>query len=228
MSIKEALIFLINHPITLFVAIFFCFVILLAIYDIFIQKKHAIQHNFPVLGHLRYLLEMIGPELRQYWIAKDDEERPFNRDQRRWIYATSKQANNNFGFGSDKDMTRNGYIFIKHNTLPFPSEKAQYDKKDPTAIRCLKVMGDYHKRKKPYRPNSVVNISAMSFGSLGANAITALNKGAKIAGCYHNSGEGAISPYHQQGADLIWQMGTAYFGARNEAGNFCIEKMQEK
>ena len=228
MNIKETLLFLIYHPIAPFVGVFLIFVFMVAIYDIFIQKKHAIQHNFPALGHLRYLLELIGPELRQYWLANDKEEKPFNRDQRRWVYATSKGENNHFGFGSDKEMTEKGYIFIKHRTLPFPAEKAKVDPQDPSRISALKKMGEHHGRKKIYRPNSVVNISAMSFGSLGKNAIMALNKGAKLADCFHNSGEGGVSPYHLQGADLILQIGTAYFGARDEEGNFSIQKLQNK
>ncbi|MEK9657238.1 MAG: FMN-binding glutamate synthase family protein [bacterium] len=224
----DILLFLIYHPIAPFVGVFLIFLFIVGIYDIFIQRKHAIQHNFPVIGHLRYFLELIGPELRQYWVANDKEEQPFNRDQRRWIYSTAKQANSNFGFGSTQNMKQSGYILIKHKALPFPAEKALHPLSDPSAIRCAKVIGEFHQRKKPFRPNSVVNISAMSFGSLGQHAITALNKGAKMAGCYHNTGEGGVSPYHTSGADLVWQLGTAYFGARDQDGNFCLTKLLEK
>jgi glutamate synthase domain-containing protein 2 len=194
------------------------------IYDVFYQKKHAIVHNFPLVGHLRYLLEKIGPELRQYWVANDKEERPFNRSERRWVYASSKGQNNNFGFGTDEQLYSTGYPILKQSAFPVTDAQATHFGKDPSAIPCAKVMGEFHGRAKPFRPPSVINISAMSFGSLGKNAISALNKGAVQAGCYHNTGEGGVSPYHQLGADLMWQLGTGYYGARSENGEFSMEK----
>lgn len=202
-------------------------VLLIAVRDI-IQKKHTIQHNFPVLGHFRYMLEKIGPELRQYIVANDKEETPFNRSERRWVYASSKGQNNYFGFGSTEiPPYEEGYPLIKHAAFPFPESKAEYINDDPSAIPCLKVMGERHKRKRPFRPNSVINISAMSFGSLGYRAVSALNKGSHMAGCYHNTGEGGVSPYHQLGADIVWQLGTGYFGARDENG-FSLDKVVAK
>lgn len=199
-----------------------------AVRDIFMQKKHAIQHNFPVVGHIRYFLEEIGPELRQYIVANDKEETPFNRSERRWVYASSKGENNYFGFGTTEIPPYEiGYPLIKHAAFPFLETKAQLPDHDPTAVPCLKVIGERHKRKRPYRPTSVINISAMSFGSLGERAISALNKGAQIAGCYHNTGEGGVSPYHLHGADVVWQIGTGYFGARNDDGSFSFEKLLE-
>ncbi|BBH17021.1 FMN-binding glutamate synthase family protein [Nocardioides baekrokdamisoli] len=189
------------------------------------QKKHAILRNFPVLGHARYWLETIGPELRQYIVTSNEEERPFSRDQRTWIYASAKSQNNYFGFGTDVDVEHvQGHAYIKHrtfaDTLP--------DGHDPlSTLPSAKVLGGPRGRAKAFRPNSVVNISAMSFGSLSGAAITALNKGALQAGTMHNTGEGGLSPYHRQGGDLMLQIGTAYFGCRNDDGTFSIDKLKE-
>lgn len=181
-----------------------------------LQTRHAIIRNFPVIGHIRYMLETIGPEIRQYFVANDKEERPFNRDERRWIYASSKGQNSTFGFGTTEQIYEIGYPVIKHSTFPFPDSKAKYPGDDPTAIPGLKVIGERHGRARCYRPSSIINISAMSFGSLGEKAISALNVGAREANCIHNTGEGGISPYHCLGGDLMWQLGTGYFGARKD------------
>jgi glutamate synthase (ferredoxin) len=214
------------HPITAVALIVLGAIVLLALRDV-TQNRHTIVHNFPVVGHLRYFLEMIGPELRQYWVANDKEEKPFSRDERRWVYATSKKQNNTFGFGTTETLYEMGYPIIKHTTFPVP-DGDHLDDGDHTAIACAKVIGETHGRKRPYRPGSVVNVSAMSFGSLGERAIRSLNAGSNIAGCYHNTGEGGISPHHRQGGDLMWQLGTGYFGARNAQGGFSIEKMVEQ
>ncbi|MDF3821447.1 FMN-binding glutamate synthase family protein [Leptospira sp. 96542] len=190
------------------------------------QKKHTIQRNFPIVGHLRYFLEMIGPELRQYWVANDKEERPFDRTERSWIYATAKGQNNNFGFGTTEIQYEPGYPIIKHKAFPFPESKAYVHNNDPTCIPCLKIVGA--KRRYPYRPYSIINISAMSFGSLGKNAVLALNRGARDSGAYHNTGEGGLSHYHMEGADMVWQIGTGYFGARDHAGRFDLNVLKEK
>jgi len=188
------------------------------------QKKHALQRNFPVLAHARYWLETIGPELRQYIVTSNEEERPFNRDQRTWIYASSKEENNYFGFGTDVDVEHTqGHAYIKHRTfasqLPDDHDKAG-------TLPSAKILGGPRGRAKAFRPASVVNISAMSFGSMSSNAITALNKGAEMAGCMHNTGEGGLSPYHRQGGDLVLQIGTAYFGCRDDSGAFSMEKLK--
>lgn len=194
-----------------------------------LQKKHAIKHNFPLIGNFRYFLEEIGPELRQYIVANDKEETPFNRAERRWVYASSKGENSYFGFGSTEEPPYEvGFPLIKHAAFPFPESRARFLNDDPSAVPCLKVMGETHGRKRRYRPASVINISAMSFGSLGERAVRALNIGARESHCYHNTGEGGISSYHQQGADLCWQIGTGYFGARDADGNFSLEKLVEK
>ena len=199
-----------------------------ALHDVFMQKKHTILHNFPVVGHIRYLLELIGPEMRQYWVANDKEEMPFNRDERSWIYASSKGQNNNFGFGSTEQQYSIGYPIIKHAAFPYPEHKVEHKSEDKTGIPCLKVMGESHRRVRPYQPQSIVNISAMSFGSLGANAVSAMNRGAKEANCFHNTGEGGISQYHGHGADIMWQIGTGYFGARDSEGKFSFDMVASK
>ena len=180
--------------------------------DVFVQKSHTITHNFPIVGHIRYWLEQIGPELRQYIVANNREELPFNRQERSWIYASSKNENNLQGFGTDQDFNSPGYIFIKHAMMGYNPPADHPSKKNLCVLPATQVIGQYHNRKRPFRPYSVVNISGMSYGSLSAKAVEALNKGAQLAGCYHNTGEGSLSPYHQFGADVVLNIGTAYFG----------------
>lgn len=203
------------------------FVALVAIHDL-VQTRHTVLRIYPVIGHFRYLLEAVGPELRQYWVADDREEAPFNRAERTWVYATAKGQNNLLGFGTTETVYSVGYPIIKNKAVPKPESEAQYDPRDPALIPCLKVMGESHGRRRPWRPTSVVNISSMSFGALGRNAISALNKGAKFGGCYHDTGEGGLSPYHLFGADVIFQLGTAYFGARDADGRFSLDMLAEK
>ena len=216
--------FLIDHWGWSLLITFGVFLLIVAIFDM-TQSKHTILHNFPVIGHLRYWMEEIGPELRQYWVANDKEEMPFNRQERSWIYASSKGDNNTFGFGTTEQIYSIGFPIIKHAAFPFPAEKATYPGEDPTAIPCTKVMGESHNRARPYRPSSIINISAMSFGSLGERAISAMNKGALLANCFHNTGEGGVSPFHCLGADVMWQIGTGYFGARDGKGGFDLDIM---
>ena len=186
------------------------------------QKDHSLLRNFPVLGHARYGLELIGPELRQYIVASNDEERPFSRDQRAWIYRSAKGVNNYVGFGTDNDMeTLQGYPIIKHRTFP----RSMAAETEDHAIPCAKVLGGARRRAKAFRPRSVVNVSAMSFGSLSGNAIMAINAGVHLAGAMHNTGEGGLSTYHRQGGELILQIGTGYFGCRDENGEFDLERL---
>ena len=187
------------------------------------QTKHAILRNYPVVGHLRYLLERVGPELRQYIVTDNDEERPFSRDQRRYVYTTAKKENSYYGFGTDNDIDVPGYVLFRQAAFPHPEAPA--DEADHLPMR--KVLGGLHNREKAFTPNSVVNISAMSFGSLSAPAIEALNRGAKIADCLHNTGEGGISDHHRHGGALTFQLGTGYFGARNPDGTFSMDKLLE-
>ncbi|MGW4498716.1 glutamate synthase-related protein [Micromonospora sp. NPDC004336] len=193
-----------------------------------IQRDHALLRNFPVLGRARYLLESIGPELRQYIVAGNNEERPFTRDQRRWVYASAKQQNNYFGFGTDNDIEFTpGYPVIKHRTfgraVPPSTPEAGHDVRLP----CAKVLGAARGRARAFRPESVVNISGMSFGSLSGNAVEALNRGAALAGCLQNTGEGGLSPYHRRGGGLVFQIGTAYFGCRDEQGRFDLDRLKD-
>ncbi|RMA58647.1 FMN-binding glutamate synthase family protein [Ulvibacter antarcticus] len=199
--------------------------IIIAIRDVFFNKRHTISHNFPIIGHLRYLLESIGPELRQYIVANNREELPFNRIERGWIYASAKNENNYEGFGTDRDIYEPNYIFINNAMLPFKVELTHPNAKDPYFVASAKVMGEYNKRRRPYRPASVINVSAMSFGSLSARAIESLNKGCKLAHAYHNTGEGGLSPYHKMGSDVVFHFGTGYFGVRDDDGGFSMEKM---
>ncbi|WP_298505217.1 FMN-binding glutamate synthase family protein [uncultured Maribacter sp.] len=202
------------------------FIFLVALWDIFIQRAHTIKHNFPVVGHLRYWLESIGPEMRQYFVANNREELPFNRIERGWIYASAKKENNYEGFGSDRDLYAHQHIFIKNQMMAYEVPKDHPNATDKSFMPCAKVIGAYNKRKKPYRPASVINVSAMSFGSLSAAAVEALNKGVHKAGAYHNTGEGGLSPYHKQGGDVVFHFGTGYFGVRSKDGNFSIEKLK--
>ncbi len=215
------------HPLLSLIGAFIVFLIAVALRDIF-QRKHTIKHNFPIVGNIRYWLETIGPELRQYWVANDQEELPFSRSERAWIYASAKGQNNTFGFGTAEQIYGLGYPIIKNAVFPFPESKAAHPGEDPTAVPSLKVMGKHHGRRRPYRPESIVNISAMSFGSLGSRAVTSLNKGAKEAHCYHNTGEGGVSRYHKEGADVMWQLGTGYFGARDANGNFSLDVLADE
>jgi glutamate synthase domain-containing protein 2 len=198
-------------------------VLIVLIHDLFITRKHTILRNFPVVGHFRYLLEKVGPELRQYIVANNREELPFNRSERTWIYATSKKENNYEGFGSDQDQTATNYLFIKPAMFPKVLPENHVNLTDHFFVPCAKVIGPH--RARPFRPRSVINISAMSYGSLSAAAVSALNIGAKRSGSYQNTGEGGLSPHHKHGGDVVFQIGTGYFGVRNLDGSFSREKL---
>ena len=198
-------------------------------YDL-IQRRHAILRSFPIIGHFRYWLEAIGPELRQYIVTSNNEERPFSRDQRSWVYSSAKQQNNYVGFGTDNELERSpNYLIVKHATFSssVPVNPEVGTAVDGYALPGAKILGSHRGRAKVFRPPSVVNISGMSFGSLSARAVEALNRGAKLAGCLHNTGEGGVSRYHQAGGDLIWQIGTGYFGCRNTEGTFDLAKFKD-
>lgn len=208
---------------------FVSFLLLVTLYDL-VQRKHAILRNYPIIGHFRYILETIGPELRQYIVTSNDEERPFNRDQRRWVYASSKQENNYFGFGTDNDLELSpNYLVIRHSTFPIEEPHIgdpDYDPMHP--IPCLKVMGAARGRKHAFRPQSLIYVSGMSYGSMSAPAVEAINRGMAIAGGLHNTGEGSISRHHDHGGDLIYQIGTGYFGCRDEHGNFDLDRLVDR
>ena len=177
-----------------------------------LQRRSTLRRNYPILAHFRYGLESIGPEMRQYFIQADTAEVPFSRLQRALVYQRSKSVIDTRPFGTLQDVYGDDYEWINHSMVPTPHG-------DPD----FRVMiGE--KSAQPYSA-SVFNISAMSWGSLSANAIRALNKGAKAGGFYHDTGEGSISPYHREhGGDLCWEIGSGYFGCRDENGNFNVER----
>ena len=193
------------------------------------QRAHAIMRNFPIVGRFRYWFERFGPPLRQYIVTGNDEERPFSRDQRRWVYASSKKENAYFGFGTDNDLEQTpNYLVIRQSTFPISSPHAGQPGYDPLyAVPCAKVLGGFRKRAKAFRPASIVNTSAMSYGSLSGPAVEAINRGVALAGAWQNTGEGGISDYHRKGGDLCWQIGTGYFGCRDDKGNFSLERFKE-
>ncbi len=202
-------------------------VLVVAIHDL-TQKKHAILRNFPVVGHVRYWLEAIGPELRQYIVTANDEERPFSRDQRRWVYASAKRENNYFAFGTDNDIEKPGHILVRHSAFPIHTPHAGepgHDDRYPLA--CARILGEHRGRKHAFRPGSIINTSAMSFGSLSPAAVEAINRGVALAGALQNTGEGGISVHHRNGGELVWQIGTGYFGCRDDKGAFSIERMRD-
>jgi glutamate synthase domain-containing protein 2 len=213
-----------SHPVLFVLALILIFLLVVVLHDV-LQKRHTILRNFPIIGHFRFWIEKVGPELRQYIVTSNDEERPFTRDERRWIYASSKLENRYFGFGTDNDLERTpGYIIVRHAAFPAAAPNIDPLKELPPS----KVLGAWRDRPGAFRPNSLINISAMSFGALSSNAIKALNQGAKLTGCMHNTGEGGLSDHHLQGGDLVFQVGTGYFGCRDRAsGEFSLPKLLE-
>ena len=184
--------------------------VIMGLYDMF-QSKKSIRRNFPLLGRMRYLLESIGPEMRQYFIETDLDGKPFNRLERSLVYQRSKHENDTRPFGTQLDLYEVGYQWINHSIKAIPFSKVDLQPR---------VRIGSSQCEKPYEA-SLYNISAMSYGSLSKNAILALNSGAKQGGFYHNTGEGGLSPYHlQYGADVVWNIGTGYFSCRNEDGTF--------
>ena len=177
-----------------------------------IQTKHAIRRNYPILAHIRFFLEYIRPEIRQYFLEDDVTAAPFARNQRSIVYQRAKQQIDKRPFGTQLDVYEQGYEWINHSIAPVPVPNSDF--------RVI-IGGE---RKQPYIA-SVFNISAMSFGSLSANAILALNAGARKGNFAHDTGEGSISRYHRQnGGDLIWEVASGYFGCRHPDGTFSEEK----
>ena len=182
------------------------------------QSKHTIKKNFPVIGRFRYLLESIRPEIMQYFVETDTEGTPINRLFRSLIYQRAKNVNDTTPFGTQMDVYKNGYEWMDHSI---------YAKNHDELDHNPRILVGGKDCKKPYSA-SVLNISAMSFGSLSDRAVLAMNGGAKKGNFAHNTGEGGISPYHKQpGGDLIWQIGTGYFGCRNKEGNFCPDTFKK-
>ncbi|MFT7524987.1 MAG: glutamate synthase domain-containing protein 2 [Arenicella sp.] len=190
--------------------------LLIGCYDL-LQTKHTILRNYPLIGHLRYLFESIRTEMQQYFVETDLDGRPINREFRSLIYQRAKEADDTRAFGTIFDVYRDGYEWLNHSLAPTSCNKDS-----------LRIDFGGPMCKQPYSA-SVLNISAMSFGALSRNAILALNRGAKLDKFSHNTGEGGLSPYHlQHGGDLIWQIGTGYFGCRNQSGEFDAGLFAEK
>ena len=190
--------------------------LLLALYDV-TQRRHSVLRNFPVLGHLRYLLEKIRPELQQYFIERNYDGRPYDRDTRSVIYERAKGIHGELAFGTELDVNEVGYEFVVHSTLPLEPEQEQ---------PRVRVGGP--DCSQPYEM-ALLNVSAMSFGALSANALRALNAGAAAGGFAHDTGEGGLTDYHlENGGDLIWEIGSGYFGTRTKDGDFDPELFREK
>lgn len=181
-----------------------------------IQTKHAILRNFPVLGYFRYLFETIAPEIQQYFIERSTDGKPFSRNQRTLAYQRAKNIDATTPFGTQLNLNQSNYEGIKHSIFP-----AKVNEELP------RVLVGGPDCTQPYSA-SLLNISAMSFGSLSQNAIMALNKGALKGKFYHNTGEGGLTEFHQQGGDITWQIGTGYFGCRDDRGGFDGGKFAEK
>src|SRR5262245_14685491 len=184
----------------------------IGIWDL-LQSKHSVRRNYPILANIRFMLEKIRPEIRQYFLESETDGAPFNRSKRAVAYQRAKGALDKRPFGTQQDIYGNNFEWINHSIVPCPVEGHDF-----------RITVGGAECRKPYAL-SLFNISAMSFGALSANAIRALNRGAKLGGFAHDTGEGGISRYHREfGGDLIWEIGSGYFGCRNEDGSFCTDR----
>ncbi|OTG93318.1 FMN-binding glutamate synthase family protein [Acinetobacter sp. ANC 3832] len=185
----------------------------LGLYDI-LQAQHAILRNYPIMGHFRFIFEGFRPEIRQYFIESDEDALPFSRSQRSLVYQRAKNENADKPFGSIIDVYQEDYRFLTHSMSP----------NKPADFKTFRITIGNEQCTQPYSA-SIMNISAMSFGSLSANAIRALNQGAALGNFYHDTGEGSLSPYHlENGGDIVWELGSGYFGCRTLDGQFDPEK----
>jgi glutamate synthase domain-containing protein 2 len=182
------------------------------------QTTHAIRRNYPIIGRFRYMFENLGEYFRQYFFAMDREEMPFNRAQRAWVYRAAKGVDTTVAFGSTRDLKSVGTISFVN--CPFPTLEEDAATPQPVEI------GPYC--DKPYLTSSIFNISGMSYGAISKPAVRALSRGAAKAGCWLNTGEGALSPYHLEGgADIVFQIGTAKYGVRDSKGNLSDKKLRD-
>jgi len=182
------------------------------------QSRQALRRNYPVIAHFRYLFEHLGGFFRQYFFAMDREEMPFNRAQRSWVYQSSKNLDTTRAFGSTREIQHAGSVLFVN--CPFPTLGV-----DASPAGDVTIGVDC---RNPYTTSSLFNISGMSYGALSKPAVQALSRGAKLAGCWMNTGEGGLSPYHLEGGcDLVFQIGTAKYGVRDKEGNLSDEKLQE-
>lgn len=190
-------------------------ILALIVYDTF-QNKHSILKNYPLIGRFRYFFESIRPELRQYFFEGELDGKPFNRRQRSIVYQRAKNEKQTVSFGMQDDPNRIGYEWAAHSVYP-----------KQTDVSSLRIIVGNSQCTQPYSA-SVLNISAMSYGALSKTAISSLNKGAALGNFAHNTGEGGISDFHLLGGDVIWQIGTGYFGCRDDNGNFDATLFKEK
>src|SRR5262245_32969505 len=183
------------------------------------QKKHSVLRNYPVIGRLRYFFEQLGEYFRQYFFAGDRDEMPFNRATRAWVYRLAKNEGGVIGFGSTYDLHHAGaLIFVNH---PFPVLE---EERLPTPSL---ILGEGY-CKQPFEARSIVNVSGMSFGAISAPAVRSLSRGAAVAGCWMDTGEGGLSPYHLEGGcDIIMQVGTAKYGVRDAQGSLNPDRLVE-
>ena len=194
------------------------FIIGLYIHDV-TQTKHAITRNYPVIGHLRYYFEHLGTFFRQYFFAMDREEMPFNRAQRNWIYRAAKDIENTVAFGSTRDLRPPGTVLFVNTVFPTLGKNA---------VRFRPVIIGNHSARQPFTAHSFFNISGMSYGAISKPAVQALSYGAKKSRAWLNTGEGGLSPYHLEGGcDLVFQIGTAKYGVRDEQGNLSDKHLRE-
>ena len=190
----------------------FAFLSAVGIHDL-IQTRHAVLRNYPILAHLRFILEEIRPEIRQYFLEDEKSGMPFPRDKRAIVYQRAKHELDKRPFGTQFDVYEPQYEWLHHSIVP-----------RPVNLHGFRLVIGGPRCRQPYEA-SIFNISAMSYGALSANAIRALNKGARMGGFAHDTGEGSISPYHREmGGDLIWEIGSGYFGCRNPDGSFNEER----
>jgi glutamate synthase domain-containing protein 2 len=201
---------LVEVPLIVFIAL-----AVIGIHDV-LQKRHSVLRNYPLTAHIRFILEEIRPEIRQYFLESEKDGTPFSRDKRALVYQRAKRALDKRPFGTQNDVYSSGFEWLDHSIAPRPVCKEPFR---------ITVGGP--ECSKPYSA-SIFNVSAMSFGSLSANAIRALNGGAKRGNFAHDTGEGGYSPYHREnGGDIIWEIGSGYFSCRNDDGTFCAEKFEK-
>ncbi len=200
------------------IGVFLLFLLGVYISDV-TQTRQAIRRNYPVIGHFRYYFEHVGTFFRQYFFAMDREEMPFNRAQRSWVYRAAKDIDNTIAFGSTRDLRPIGTMLFVNYAFPMLGTDAV----DPEPM----TIGEGY-CEQPYTTTSLINISGMSYGAISKPAVLALSYGAKKAGSWMNTGEGGLSPYHLEGgADIVFQIGTAKYGVRDEAGNLSDDKLRE-
>ena len=200
------------------IGLFILFLIGVYIVDV-TQTTHAIRRNYPVIGHFRYYFEHIGTFFRQYFFTMDREEMPFNRAQRSWVYRAAKNIDNTVAFGSTRDLKPSGTVLFVNTAFPTLGEEA---------VECKPVTIGENSARNPFTANSFFNISGMSYGAISKPAVQALSYGAKKASAWMNTGEGGLSPYHLEGgADIVFQIGTAKYGVRDDNGKLSDEKLRE-